>query len=112
MTAWRPQDTLEFLEHCHSLGAAGIQAAIHGDPATLRTRADEFGMYIEAMVPLPHGDDTAAFEQSLETAAAAGLSPCVPPASVRADMKLFNSLDKWRSSCRGATNRWKQRYPS
>jgi hypothetical protein len=25
MTVWCPQDTLEFLEHCHALGAAGIQ---------------------------------------------------------------------------------------
>ncbi len=31
LTAWRPNDTYEFLEHCHGLGAAGIQAAIHGD---------------------------------------------------------------------------------
>src|ERR1700685_2953470 len=51
MTVWRPQDTFEFLEHCHSLGAAGIQSAIHGDPIRLRARAEQLGMYIEDLVP-------------------------------------------------------------
>lgn len=96
MTAWRPQDTLEFLEHCHSLGAAGIQAAIHGDPATLRSRADEFAMYIEAMVPLPHGDDTSAFEQSLKTATAVGAVAVRSACLGTRRYETFDSLDKWR----------------
>jgi sugar phosphate isomerase/epimerase len=82
MGVWRPKDTLEFLERCHALGAAGIQAGIHGDIAgeaetradigKIRARAEQLGMYIEAMVPLPDGDDTAAFEQSLKDAKDAG----------------------------------------
>jgi 3-oxoisoapionate decarboxylase len=77
-----PKDTLEFLERCHALGAAGIQAGIHGDIAgeaetradigKLRARAEQLGMYIEAMVPLPDGDDTTAFEQSLKDAQEVG----------------------------------------
>jgi 3-oxoisoapionate decarboxylase len=82
MGVWRPKDTLEFLERCHALGAAGIQAGIHGDIAgeaetradirKIRTRAVQLDMYIEAMVPLPNGDDTGAFEQSLKDAKEAG----------------------------------------
>src|SRR5665213_2048865 len=64
MTAWRPKDTYEFLEHCHSLGAAGIQSAIHGDLPKIRARAEQLGMYLEAMVPLPRNGDTSVFEQS------------------------------------------------
>jgi 3-oxoisoapionate decarboxylase len=33
MGVWRPTDTYQFLEHCHALGAAGIQAGVHGDIA-------------------------------------------------------------------------------
>ncbi len=96
MMAWHPQDTLEFLEHCHSLGAAGIQAPIHGDPASIRSRAEQFGMYIEAMVPLPHGDDTSAFEASLKTAMAAGAVALRSACLGTRRYETFNSLDQWR----------------
>jgi sugar phosphate isomerase/epimerase len=82
MGVWWPKDTLEFLERSHALGAAGIQAGIHGDIAgeaetradigKIRARAEQLDMYIEAMVPLPNGDDTSAFEQSLKDAQAVG----------------------------------------
>src|SRR4051794_16322121 len=53
LTAWRPKDTYEFLEHCHALGAAGIQSSINGDLKKIRSRAEQLGMYIEAMASLP-----------------------------------------------------------
>src|SRR5690242_2877625 len=72
LSAWRPNDTLEFLEHCHTLGAAGIQVPINGDLKQIRNRADQTGMYIEAMVSLPHGSDVSAFEGALQNAKAVG----------------------------------------
>jgi sugar phosphate isomerase/epimerase len=79
---WRPRDTYEFLEHCHALGAAGIQAGVHGDIAgeatsradisRIRHRAEQLGMFVEAMVPMPRGSDTANFEQALKDAQAVG----------------------------------------
>jgi sugar phosphate isomerase/epimerase len=45
---------------------------MHGDLAKIRSRAEQFGMYLEAMVPLPKGGDTAAFEQSLKDAKEVG----------------------------------------
>ncbi len=72
MTAWRPRDTYEFLEHCHALGAAGIQAPLIGDMDRIRARAEQLGMYIEAMVPMPEGSDTSAFVAALDHAKQAG----------------------------------------
>ena len=72
MMAWRPKDAAEFLEHCHRLGAGGIQCAINGDLPAIRARAENYGMYIEAMVPMPKGSDTAAFEKALRDASAVG----------------------------------------
>ncbi len=43
-------DTIDFLERCHALGAAGIQSQISGDPHRLRERAEQLGMWIEAMI--------------------------------------------------------------
>jgi 3-oxoisoapionate decarboxylase len=70
MGVLRPKDTYEFLEHCHSLGAAGIQSPLNGDLAKLRTRAESLGMWIEGWAPMPHGSDTSAFEQALQAAQA------------------------------------------
>jgi len=84
MGVWKPKDTYEFLEHCHALGAAGIQAGIHGDiagEATSRAdvsrigkRAEHLGMFVEAMVVMPNGSDTTAFEQALKDAQQVGAS--------------------------------------
>ncbi len=45
-------DTLQFLEKCHALGARGIQAQITGDAPALRARAEELGMWVEAMISI------------------------------------------------------------
>ncbi|HLI03457.1 MAG TPA: hypothetical protein VKU93_04215, partial [Terracidiphilus sp.] len=70
MGVWRPKDTYQLLEHCHSLGAAGIQAPLNGNLPKLRARAEELGMYIEGWASMPHGDDTSAFEQAFKDAQA------------------------------------------
>ena len=96
MTFWRPKDAYEFLEHCHALGAAGIQSAINGDAAKLRGRAEQLGMYIEAMVPLPKGKDTAAFETGLRNAKTAG-ARCVRSACLSGRRyETFSSFAEWR----------------
>jgi 3-oxoisoapionate decarboxylase len=102
LTAWRPQDALDFLEHCHALGAAGIQSAIHGDPARLRARAEELDMYIEAMVPMPHGKDTTAFEESLKTAQAAGVTALRSACLGTRRYETFHSLEQWREFIRSS----------
>ncbi|MGA8026895.1 MAG: hypothetical protein WB992_07085, partial [Bryobacteraceae bacterium] len=96
LTAWRPKDTYEFLEHCHSLGAAGIQAAINGDLPKIRARAEQLGMYIEAMVPLPRGAETSAFEQALKNAASVGAVAVRAACLGTRRYETFSSLAEWR----------------
>ena len=96
MGAWRPKDTYIFLERCHSLGAAGIQAPIHGDISKIRSQAEQWGMYIEAMVPMPHGVDTAAFEQSLKDAQQVGAVALRSACLGTRRYETFHSLDAWK----------------
>jgi sugar phosphate isomerase/epimerase len=103
---WRPKDTYEFLEHCHALGAAGIQAGIHGDIAgeattraeisRIRNRAEELGMFIEAMVPMPRGSDTGAFEQALKDASAVGASSLRSACLGSRRYETFATLEAWQ----------------
>lgn len=96
MTVARPRDTLEFLEHAHSLGAVGIQGPIHGDPAMIRARAEQLGMYVEAMVSLPEDGSTQKFENELVAARAVGAS-CVRAGSLSGRRyETFSSLAEWK----------------
>lgn len=90
------RDTSEFLEHCHALGAAGIQASINGDPERIRNRAEELGMYVEAMVPLPKAGGTAEFEQQLKNAKAAGARALRAGALSGRRYETFPSLEDWQ----------------
>jgi sugar phosphate isomerase/epimerase len=66
------RDAYEFLEHAHSLGAAGIQAPPVGDVAKVRERAATLGMYVEAIVGLPRNNDASQFEKTVQNAKAMG----------------------------------------
>ena len=50
-------EPLGFLDHCHRLGAGGIQMGIgrqyEGYAARLRRQAETYGMFVEASVGLP-----------------------------------------------------------
>jgi len=70
-------DPLTFLDHCHALGAAGIQTALgnHDDAyvSRLRARAEEHKMYLEGSVRLPRDKgDVERFAAELRTAQACG----------------------------------------
>jgi sugar phosphate isomerase/epimerase len=66
------RDAYEFLEHAHSLGAAGIQAPPVGDVAKVRERAATLGMYVEAIVGLPRNNDASQFEKTVQNAKTMG----------------------------------------
>jgi sugar phosphate isomerase/epimerase len=66
-----------FLEHCQSLGGGGIQTNLgvmtSQAAAKLRERANELGMYVEAIVKPPEDEsDLARFESEVRTAGEAG----------------------------------------
>jgi sugar phosphate isomerase/epimerase len=99
MTFARPRDPLVFLEHVHALGAAGIQADLSplepADVKRLRARAEEYGMYIEAMVPLP-GEDSAGCERAIVSAREAG-AVCVRAGALGGRRyEDFSSLADWQ----------------
>lgn len=96
MTAAKPQDPLEFLSRCHALGAAGIQAPLHGDLRQLRAQAERWGMYLEGMVPLPKNGETSTFEKSIQDAKDAGAG-CVRAGALSGRRyESFASLADWR----------------
>lgn len=97
LSVWQTIDTLEFLERCHKFGAAGIHAVLNRDPAAVRARAESYGMYVEAMVPLPAGDDTTAFEQALKDAQTAGAVALRAACLGTRRYETFQSLDAWRA---------------
>ncbi|MEO8126245.1 MAG: TIM barrel protein [Bryobacteraceae bacterium] len=98
MTVRRFRDTLEFLEHCNALGAAGIQAALSStDPAYLkkvRARAEELGMYVEVMAPMPKADSTA-FEHYVQAAKDVGAVAIRSGCLSGRRYETFATLEDW-----------------
>jgi 3-oxoisoapionate decarboxylase len=97
MMAWKPKDTYEFLEHCHALGAAGIQAPINGDLQKIRSRAEKLRMYIEAMVELPQAGKTSAFERELQNANAVGAVALRSACLGTRRYETFSSFADWQN---------------
>jgi 3-oxoisoapionate decarboxylase len=69
-------DAASFLDHCASIGAAGIQTSLGNRPAdaaVLRDKAAKHGMYLEGIASLPRdGNDVSRFATQLQTAKEAG----------------------------------------
>jgi sugar phosphate isomerase/epimerase len=100
MTYGKPKDTLAFLEHCHSLGAGGIQAALSSfEPdaiSRVRDTARQYGMYIEVMCALPKTKDTSAFERTAAAAKQVG-ALCLRGACLSGRRyETFNDLASWQ----------------
>lgn len=97
LRVWETIDTLEFLERCHRFGAAGVQAVLHGDPLRIRAEAEKRDMYVEAMVPLPSGENTEEFEQSLKDAQAAGAVAMRAACLGTRRYETFQTFDAWQA---------------
>lgn len=68
---------LDLLDHCHQIGAGGVQVVIKDWTAdfakTVRDRREKLGMYLEGSVGLPkNADQVAGFEQDVTRAKEAG----------------------------------------
>ena len=64
----RFKDTLDLLEHCHKLGAGGVQASVGAKDAefisTFRKKTEAYQMYFEGQLGLPRYEaDVARFEK-------------------------------------------------
>ena len=101
MTVRRFRDTFEFLEHCHGLGAAGIQSAITNlDPAyvrKVRAQAEKYGMWIEVMAGLPRSDNEEQFAKTLAAAKELG-ALCIRSACLSGRRyETFGSMEEWKT---------------
>jgi 3-oxoisoapionate decarboxylase len=72
------RDALGFLDHCHRLGAAGVQLVVgpwqDGYAAKLRAKAESYAMYVEGQVALPQKpQDVGRFDTQVRTAKDAGM---------------------------------------
>lgn len=70
-------DPLNLLEHCHQIGAGGVQASLRstdrGYLNRVRNLAEKYGMYVEAVVRLPREQtDLDEFKRSVQAARSAG----------------------------------------
>ncbi len=91
---------LHFLDYCHSLGAGGIQIGIEAivadGPATVRRRAEDFGMYVEVIVGLPEKEGLHDFEQAVVAAKQAGAA-CLRTACLSGRRyESFSTLEDWK----------------
>jgi sugar phosphate isomerase/epimerase len=94
---WETVDTYAFLEQCHNFGAAGVQAPIRGDVARIRARAEELGMFIEAMLPMPDESGTERFEQGLKNAKEVGAIAIRSACLSGRRYETFSSLPDWQA---------------
>ncbi|MES1260265.1 MAG: TIM barrel protein [Acidobacteriota bacterium] len=100
LTYARYREPLAFLDHCHALGAAGVQIQLPSDAAILkkvRARSEELGMYVEAMAPMPKSNDTSAFEEALKNAKEAGAVAVRTGTSGGRRYEKWNSLTDWKA---------------
>ncbi len=73
------RDAVHFVEHCHQLGAGGVQVGVgawhlDGTAKKVRARAEEFGMVIEGQIGLPRNEDSVdEFERSVKAGKEAGV---------------------------------------
>ena len=101
LTAWRPNDTIEFLTHAIELGAAGVQAPLSSSDAAyirrFRDLAERHGMYYEAMLPLPKPDDSGEFERGMALAKSAGAIAVRTQCLGSRRYETYHSMPEWQS---------------
>jgi sugar phosphate isomerase/epimerase len=100
-------EPLSFLEHCHRLGAGGIQAPLGVRDAEyaqrLRKQADVWGMFIEGIASPPRDSaDLARFDAEMRTAAMAGAEAVRTVILPGRRYEFFDSAEQYRQSDREA----------
>jgi sugar phosphate isomerase/epimerase len=100
MTVRRFRDTLEFMDHCHSLGAGGVQTALTAQtPEYLRQvkeRAAKYGMWIEVMGGLPRSDNDESFQRTAASAKEVG-AICIRSACLGGRRyETFAAMEDWK----------------
>ncbi len=95
-------DPLIFLDHCHKLGAGGVQLPLgKRDPAyvaELRRRVERYGMFLEGQIRLPRDrHDAESFEVEIKTAKEAGVRMLRTVMLAGRRYEQFDSADAFRT---------------
>ena len=94
-------DPLKFLEHCHQLGAGGIQTSLgvrdEAYTARLREQAERYQMFVEGTLELPRNEaDRERFEAEVRTAKRAGADVARVVMLPGRRYERFSSLQEFR----------------
>ena len=96
------QNALDFMRHCHSIGAGGIQTTIGGwvnDFAKqVRDEREKLGMYLEGSISMPKSaEDVDRFEKEVMTAKEAGASVLRTVCLSGRRYENFKTKDEWNA---------------
>jgi 3-oxoisoapionate decarboxylase len=96
------QNALDFMKHCHSIGAGGIQTTVGGwtgDFAkTVRDEREKLGMYLEGSISMPKSpDDRSRFEREVLLAKEAGATVLRTVCLSGRRYENFNSVEEWNT---------------
>jgi sugar phosphate isomerase/epimerase len=90
-------NSIAYLEYCHSLGGIGVQMAVKGDLAAFRRRAEDLNMFVEYQYGLPdHTDDLSGFEKSLQDAKAVGATCMRVTSTTHRRYEFFKSMAEYQ----------------
>lgn len=92
-----------FLEHCRQLGAGGMQVSLGSmaaaDVRRLREQAEQWGLYIEAIIRLPQGQRTLEqFSHEMQVAVDAGAQAVRTTMIPGRRYETFSSLDEFHAA--------------
>ena len=99
-------ETSRFLDHCHAIGAAGIQASLTDlsdeYARQVRAKAEEYGMYVEVSARLPKNDsdELEVFERTVRATKSAGASVIRTVMLGGRRYETFKTLDDWKEFTR------------
>ena len=96
-------DPLCFLDHCHQIGAGGIQVALNTKDeaytSKLRRQAERYQMFVEGIMDLPRDQaDLERFEAEIRTAKQAGAKVIRVVMIPGRRYERFNSADEFRQA--------------
>ena len=102
-------EPLSFLDHCHEIGAGGIQASLRSTERSyvnqVRRSAEKYGMYVEAVVRLPREQsDLDDFKRTVQAAKDAG---ALALRAVMLSGRRYETFDSAEAFAQFAQQSWK-----
>jgi len=97
------QNAIDLMEHCHQIGAGGIQVVVRNWDADFvkktRSRREDLGLYLEGSVGMPKNtDDLTRFEQDIRSAKEAGANVVRTVCSSGRRYEIFHSRQAYEEA--------------